>query len=224
MAKAAYDRVLRAKKESELRYRQLDSKRKKLKDELEAREKAFQSSGNRAPEKSPEDQLKAEIERLRKQSSNLLAEEQEKIRQELAREREHASTGGVVSARLKVSWKVDPNGVDPYSYDKLHSILQKYGNILNLLISTKRKGSAIVEFANKKDADLAYSVERGLVNTPITLSWIKNDNTSSTETPRQSQPTAASMSMADFEARVLQSMRDAQERKRKQESSNPSST
>ena len=40
-AKAAYDRVLRAKKETELRNQKLDSKRKKLKDELEARERYY---------------------------------------------------------------------------------------------------------------------------------------------------------------------------------------
>jgi DnaJ family protein C protein 17 len=91
---------------------------------------------------------------LRKQGSNHLAEEQEKIRLELAKEKEQISSRGIVSARMKLSWKVDPEGTDPYSQEKLHSILQKYGNILALLISTKKKGSAIVEFANKKDANL----------------------------------------------------------------------
>lgn len=229
LAKAAYDRVLRAKKDSELRYRQLDSKRKKFKDELEARERAAQqkqTSSSQAPQKSPEEQLRAQVERLRKQGSSQLAEEQEKIRTELAREREQTSQGGIVSARLKLSWKVDPNGMDPYSTEKLHLILQKYGNILNLLVSTKKKGSAIVEFANKRDADLAYSVERGLASCPLTLSWIKGDTTSLSETPRQPQPTSTAppMSMADFEARVLQSMREAQERKRKQEEASIPST
>lgn len=147
-----------------------------------------------------------------------MAEEQEKIRLELAKEKEQISTRGIVSARMKLSWKVEPEGSDPYTQEKLHSVLQKYGNILALLISTKKKGSAIVEFANKKDADLAYAVERGINGYPLTLSWIKGDQPSVAEPPRQPPPTsAATMSMADFEARVLQSMREAQERKRKQE-------
>lgn len=147
-----------------------------------------------------------------------MAEEQEKIRLELAKEKEQISTRGIVSARMKLSWKVEPEGSDPYTQEKLHSVLQKYGNILALLISTKKKGSAIVEFANKKDADLAYAVERGMNGYPLTLSWIKGDQPSVAEPPRQPPPTsAAPMSMADFEARVLQSMREAQERKRKQE-------
>ncbi|XP_057370869.1 dnaJ homolog subfamily C member 17-like [Daphnia carinata] len=219
-AKAAYDRVLRAKKETELRYKQLDSKRKKLKDELEAREKAYQTSGKTFPERSPKEQLKAEIERLRKQGSNQLAEEQEKIRVELAKEKEQLSSIGPVSARLKLSWKVDPDGIDPYSQDKLHSILQKYGNILALLISSKKKGSAIVEFASKKDADLAYAVERGIHACPLTLSWIKGDQPTLSQPVRQPPPSSvAPMSMADFESKVLQSMREAQERKRQQENS-----
>jgi DnaJ family protein C protein 17 len=37
--KAAYDRVLNAKKAARLRHRELDSKRQKLKEELEARER-----------------------------------------------------------------------------------------------------------------------------------------------------------------------------------------
>lgn len=216
-AKAAYDRVLRAKKETEFRNRQLDAKRLKLKEELEARERAFQTSGRSSvSQKSPEEQLKAEVERLRKQGSQQLAEEQERIRQELAKEKEQ-SAAKTFSGRLKVSWKVDPDGEDCYTKEKLYAILQKYGNINALLISSKRKGSAIVEYANKKDADLAYAVEKGLHSCPLTLSWIKDDQPSeAVETPKQ-QPAAATVvtSMADFEARVLQSMREAQERKRK---------
>merc|ERR1712012_541896 len=39
-ARKAYDNLLKAKKANELRNRKLDAKRKKMKDELEAREKA----------------------------------------------------------------------------------------------------------------------------------------------------------------------------------------
>lgn len=150
-----------------------------------------------------------------------MAEEQEKIRIELAKEREQTLNRGIVSARLKLSWKVESESADPYTYEKLHLILQKYGNILALIISTKKKGSAIVEFANKKDADLAYSVERGIHGWPLTFSWIKGDTPSMDEPIRQPPAAAATapVSMAEFEARVLQSMREAQERKRKQENS-----
>ena len=41
---AAYDRVLNAKKAAKLRHRELDSKRQKLKEELEARERQAEES------------------------------------------------------------------------------------------------------------------------------------------------------------------------------------
>ena len=163
-----------------------------------------------------------------------MAEEQEKIRQELANERKQASSV-IVPGRLKVSWKINPDSEDVYSYDKLYSILQKYGNINALIISSKKKGSAIVEFANKKDANLAYSVEKGLYSCPLTLSWIQGDNQpASTSVPVHQPPTVPQTpsaaptvkvtSMADFEAQVLKSMREAQERKRKLESANGSTS
>ena len=162
-----------------------------------------------------------------------MAEEQEKIRQELANEKKQASSV-IVPGRLKVSWKINPDSEDVYSYDKLYSILQKYGNINALIISSKKKGSAIVEFANKKDANLAYSVEKGLYSCQLTLSWIQGDHQpASTSVPVHQPPTVPQSpavptvkvtSMADFEAQVLKSMREAQERKRKLESANNGST
>lgn len=224
-AKAAYDRVLKGRKETELRNRQLDSKRRKLKDDLEARERAYQATGRfKTDVRTPEDQLKAEIERLRKQGSSQLAEEQERIRKELAKEREQSSNGRTLTGKLKVSWKVDPENPNAYTHEKLHAILQKYGNINALILSSKKPGSAIVEYANKKDADLAYSVEKGLYSCPLTLSMIKGDQPtfSDSPTPAQTQAPSQTMSMADFEAKVLQSMREAQERKRRMEEASKS--
>ena len=39
-ARAAYDKVIRAKEAAKIRYRELDAKRRKLRDDLEARERA----------------------------------------------------------------------------------------------------------------------------------------------------------------------------------------
>lgn len=92
-ARAAYDKVLNAKKAAELRNKQLDSKRQKLKAELEQREREANSKLVKGPsksynvQKSPEEQLKDEIERLRKEGSRLLEEEQELMRQQLREER-----------------------------------------------------------------------------------------------------------------------------------------
>ena len=248
-ARAAYDRVLKGKKEAEIRNRNLDSKRKKLKDELEAREKA--ASTKPTPQdtrnKSAHELLRSEIERLQKEGSRLLAEEQEKIRREIHEEKKNV----VVSqpTTVKVSWKADSSKPDVYTRDKLYTILQKYGNIAELIVSSKKKGSAIVEFANRKDAELACALETGLLVCPLKLSWVEGSSATTTQgrnqpsvnppaaatddfeasvlrsmqSAQRNQPTVTPSlsvsSMEDFEAQVLKSMREAQEKKRKLENS-----
>lgn len=88
----AYDRVIHARKAAEIRNKQLDSKRQKLKADLEAREKdAERIHGRRqayaTTVKTPEEALRDEIERLRTEGSRLLEEEQQLMQQQLAEER-----------------------------------------------------------------------------------------------------------------------------------------
>ena len=84
-AKAAYDNLLKARKRREIEGRLLDSKRKKLKDDLEAREKA--ASYNRDEETLAGARLKAEIERLQKEGKKQMEEEQERFRQTFEQEK-----------------------------------------------------------------------------------------------------------------------------------------
>lgn len=91
-ARAAYDRVIHARKAAEIRNKQLDSKRQKLKSDLETREKTAELAQGRkhaysTTAKTPEEQLKDEIERLRTEGSRLLEEEQRLMQQQLAEER-----------------------------------------------------------------------------------------------------------------------------------------
>lgn len=62
-ARSSYDKILKAKKERELKFRQLDAKRRKLKDSLEAREKIAQEEAIL----NEEEKLKRDIERIRKE-------------------------------------------------------------------------------------------------------------------------------------------------------------
>lgn len=62
-ARSSYDKILRAKKERELKFRQLDAKRRKLKDSLEAKEKIAQEEAIL----NEEEKLKRDIERIRKE-------------------------------------------------------------------------------------------------------------------------------------------------------------
>lgn len=92
-ARAAYDRVIHAKKAAEIRTKQLDSKRQKLKADLEERERAANVAQSKrhsysTVQKTPEEQLKDEIERLRSEGSKLLEEEQLLMQQMLNEERQ----------------------------------------------------------------------------------------------------------------------------------------
>ena len=90
-AKTAYDNLLKARKRRELENRQLDAKRKKLKDDLEAREKA--ASENRSSEEALAGaRLKAEIERLQKEGQKQMEEEQERLRQTIHQEKSYAAS------------------------------------------------------------------------------------------------------------------------------------
>lgn len=71
--------------------------------ELKALENAYQTTGKTFQEPSPEEQLRAEIERLRKQGSKQLAEDQENICiDELAKEKEQLSSIGPVKNKEKM--------------------------------------------------------------------------------------------------------------------------
>lgn len=68
-ARAAYDQTRKAKKAAEERNKVLDSKRKKFKEELEAREKTTLEQNLSQKTEAAEKKLKQEIERLRKEGS-----------------------------------------------------------------------------------------------------------------------------------------------------------
>lgn len=70
--------------------------------ELKALENAYQTTGKTFQEPSPEEQLRAEIERLRKQGSKQLAEDQENICIGLAKEEEQLSSIGPVKNKEKM--------------------------------------------------------------------------------------------------------------------------
>lgn len=75
-------------------------------------------------------------------------------------------------------------------------------------MSSKRNGSAMVEFKTQDGAEMAVAYEKGLASNPLTLEWIG--------APPRSKTSAGSstVSESDFESIVLRQMRQAEERKR----------
>uniref|UniRef100_UPI00398E627B dnaJ homolog subfamily C member 17 isoform X2 n=1 Tax=Pristiophorus japonicus TaxID=55135 RepID=UPI00398E627B len=233
-AKAAYDKIRKAKKQAAERTQKLDSKRKKVKLDLEAREREAQL--NEEEEIKITKNLDEVIARLREEGSRKLEEQQRIIKEQIMLEREQRLRGCEVrtdsetnlTPKLKLKWKCkkDDESNGGYSHEFLLSILQKYGEVLNLLLSSKKKGSAIVEFSTTKTAELAFENETGLTNNPLKISWLEgppplkttshpaNVSSSSVETsgPNLFQNTVRTE--RDYESLVMMRMRQAAERQR----------
>lgn len=211
-ARSAYDRMLRAKKATELRNRQLDSKRQKMKSDLEARER--EAAGNRTSfngkSKTPEEIFKSEFERIMKENKKLLEDENEILRQQIFSERQrvHPAKWDSSKHRIKIKWAADKE--DPtnggYNTENLTKFLNKYGDIVALLVSAKKKGSGIVEFTVQDAAEMAVAYEKGILENPLKLEWIG-------DAPKSRKP-GATINETDYESLVLRQMRQAEERKR----------
>ncbi|PSN46905.1 DnaJ subfamily C member 17 [Blattella germanica] len=200
-ARAAYDKVLNAKKAAKLRHRELDSKRQKLKEELEARERLAEEKAKKYrsfDRRTDEEKLQAEIERLRKEGSKQVEEEQEIVRQQIIEEMKNTKISEGVSDgsnqnRLKVRWEAAKDDPDNGGYSKeiLQKIFSKYGDIMALIISSKRKGSALVEFKTKEAAIMAEELERGLDSNPLKLESLVSHQ--HTDTHKKKGPTLADL-------------------------------
>lgn len=233
-ARAAYDKVLNARQQAKERVKEFDAKRKKFKDDLEAREEAYQRSLNVSSyEKNDEHKLQAEIERLSKEGSKQVEEEIALVRKQIYEQLHgsHKSEDGPY--RIKIKWKAtddDPNN-GGYDHDTLFRILSKYGDIIALVVSSVKKGKALVEFRSKQDAEMAANLEIGFVANPLTLKRLWKDEaegfhnifakmenaTSGKKTSSGSTKPASDergMSDAEFELSVLNNLRRAEERKR----------
>ncbi|KAM9355402.1 dnaJ homolog subfamily C member 17 isoform 2-T2 [Pholidichthys leucotaenia] len=228
-ARAAYDKVCAAKKQAEERNKKLDDKRKKIKLDLEARER--QAEAQTQDEVQITRTLEEEIARLREEGSRQLEEEQRLIRDQIQREREaQQQTGDYtsknsrvercsksnVTPKLKLKWKCkkdnEMNG--DYSQDCLFELFQKYGDVLNVIVSSKKKGSAVVEFANIRAA-LAVKNESGLTSNPLKISWLEGQPEMTPSYSGQFMSSQGSLSNErDYESIVMMRMRQAAERQR----------
>lgn len=234
-ARAAYDKICTAKKQAEERTRKLDDKRKKIKLDLEARERQAETQSQE--EVKITRTLEEEIARLREEGSRQLEEEQRRVKEHIRREREeqqqhpadrthtdskvgrHSNSSRGVTPKLKLKWKCkkedESNG--GYSKDTLHRFLQKYGDVLNVLVSSKKKGSAVVEFATVRAAELAFKNESGFNENPLKISWLEGQPeviASVTQPGQFVSPQGSLSNERDYESVVLMRVRQAAERQR----------
>jgi len=211
----AYDNLLKARKAAELRVRQLDSKRRKLREELEEREKSH--TEELVSRYHEEDKLAKEIERLRKEGSKQLEEEQEAMRKQMREEmlgNPKVDTNEDVP-RVKVKW--DKKSDCQYNRDLLERIFLKYGTVTAIVINHKKGGSALVEFDNMTSAKMAVNIETGMLENRLTVKplWEENAQTSvNTDSTSSGRPGVSVGLNSDFESLVMRKLRQEEERKR----------
>nr|ACO51937.1 DnaJ homolog subfamily C member 17 [Aquarana catesbeiana] len=231
-ARAAYDKLRKAKEAAAKRTQQLDDKRKKVKLDLEAREREAQVRVTEEEEVLVAQTLAQEIIRLREEGSRQVEEQKKLILEQIRMEREQKMQGnrggntewGKESAKIKLKWKCkkEDETRGGYSEDVLMRLLEKYGQVLHIVVSSKSKGSAVAEFATFKAAELAVRNEIGLLNNPLKISWLStpppsavSDNQSKISFNSTTHTLQNSVrSERDFESLVLMKMRQAAERQR----------
>ncbi|XP_008568467.1 PREDICTED: dnaJ homolog subfamily C member 17 isoform X1 [Galeopterus variegatus] len=305
-ARAAYDKVWKAKKQAAERTQKLDERRKKVKLDLEARERQAQAQGSEEEEESrntrtleqevniqahwpqgclqeegedgpgwlwwlgeawsfhllgiwvicpthrllspslqvesPRDLCKVsqpeigsaqnyhpsthppppalQIERLREEGSRQLEEQQRLIQEQINQERDQRLRGKAENAegkgtpKLKLKWKckTEDKSKGGYSKDVLLRLLRKYGEVLNLVLSSKKAGTAVVEFATVKAAELAVQNEVGLVDNPLKISWLEGQPQGTMGSSHPGLSKGSVLSERDYESLVMMRMRQAAER------------
>ncbi|XP_048649292.1 dnaJ homolog subfamily C member 17 isoform X2 [Marmota marmota marmota] len=194
-ARAAYDKVRKAKKQAAERTQKLDEKRKKVKLDLEAREQQAQARGSEEEEESQNTRtLEQEIARLREEGSRQLEEQQKLIQEQIRQDREQRLRGKVESTECRGTPKL------------------KYGEVLNLVLSSKKVGTAIVEFATVKAAELAVQNEVGLVDNPLKISWLEGQPQGMVDPSPPGLSKGSVLSERDYESLVMMRLRQAAER------------
>ncbi|CAG2102169.1 unnamed protein product [Medioppia subpectinata] len=221
-AKSAYDRLLKARKANALRHKQLDQKRQKLKDKLDAREKSAKEDV--LSEAEAVDQLKREIERLRKEGSKQVETENEILKQQIEEELKQKIESDLKKSQLLPKLKIIRKSKEfELSSDNLSDYLSKFGEI-NGLVLTKNKKKALIEFNDYKQTLNVFD-NRHQFEHLFTIEWIGDK-------PDINEKTAETVDISntnhlndinmkpnedfsnDYESIVLRNMRAAEERKR----------
>ena len=150
-ARAAYERVLKARKERDLRNRQLDGARKKFKQDLEAREKA--SATEEQEEADENARLEKEIQRLRREGCRELERQNQEIKKQIAEElsQKHQALDND-GHRIKIKWKKEIK-VDMV---KLEMAFRSFGPIREFVVSSKG-GSALIVFEEEASINSAIA-------------------------------------------------------------------
>uniref|UniRef100_A0A673C8V7 DnaJ (Hsp40) homolog, subfamily C, member 17 n=1 Tax=Sphaeramia orbicularis TaxID=375764 RepID=A0A673C8V7_9TELE len=115
---------------------------------------------------------------------------------------------------LKWKYKKDDETNGGYSQDILLRLLQKYGDVLNVIVSSKKRGSAVVEYATVRAAELAFKNESGLSGNPLKISWLEGQPESCISSSSGRPTQGCLTNERDYESVVMMRMRQAAERQK----------
>ncbi|CDH50264.1 subfamily member 17 [Lichtheimia corymbifera JMRC:FSU:9682] len=141
-ARAAYDKLMKAKMERLKKQREMDSKRRAAQSELEERENRAKKA--KMEQDQAEAQYYAELARLRAEG----AKRREEWREEQPQE-EKIPEPTELDCTLKVKWKRKKH---TFTESDLEAILSPIGKVDSIALSEKKKGSALVVFKTVVDA------------------------------------------------------------------------
>lgn len=240
-ARASYDKILNARKEREIKYRKLDDKRRKLKDDLEAQERLNQDILVR----NEEEKLKQEIERIRKEGyvwlltqngdsnqfyyrSKQLEDENYLLKTKIEQQKNEAKSNKNSSSTSSNRVKIKRKGKKTLDEDLIHETFSKFGKILFVIVS-KNNRSAIVEFGTYDAIKLiaincpsSFEFEIISVNKTAPLTTVTSSESkqpiskvvSNTEPIGETtKPTVIEDSQDDYEDYVLRRLQEAEKNK-----------
>ncbi|XP_039287778.1 dnaJ homolog subfamily C member 17 [Nilaparvata lugens] len=202
-ARAAYDKVINSKKAAKLRHQALDSKRKKFKEDLEARERAAESKFRSSySEKSDEEKLQIMYNIFTTKIILLF------FLMEIC----------LIFLCKCILMKVLFNKSSISVFDDIFFF--QYGDVEIVIVSKKKKGSALVEYTQPGPASNAEKYEKGFAENPLRIEMIdkvpERPASFSSQEPidKSSLNPKSTIINTDFETLVMRQMRQAEERKR----------
>eukprot|EP00049_Salpingoeca_infusionum_P023108 m.10430 g.10430 ORF g.10430 m.10430 type:complete len:266 (+) comp5562_c0_seq1:5004-5801(+) len=149
-AKAAYDKVLKAKEAVRLRDEARAATQRQAKSDLEARERAAAARGGQTS-RSAQQEYEQKVKQLRTAMRKRIEEEQTRLHQEF----EAARAKVRVTHNLLVKWLDEQFDLDEAA---LSSIFSKYGPVTVVM---EKPGTALVAFEKESHAETAELHERG---------------------------------------------------------------
>ncbi|CAH8454592.1 DnaJ (Hsp40), sub C, member 17 [Schistosoma haematobium] len=178
-----YDQKWKAKREAIKRMESMDSSRRKLKEELEAREAAAMALRKRQFETVVKQQAADQIRRDWERHTEEMKWQAERKRKSTNEETDDVKFKCTKSdqAVVRIKWAYGENFQANACYTEsfLRTCLSEFGDVIAFVIG--KRGSAIAEFSTYNEAKKAIKAsERGAVglpSLPLQLSWLSISNT-----------------------------------------------